>query len=101
MPIYFTSRHIPGLKGLNFNQRYTVLQEALRQVSPGKILALQMTKLCVFIGCCLMVALIPSWFGLLLLFPCLLVYVMVINPVQHYLALPYVKKVLSSKAQEK
>lgn len=92
MKIYTSTKHIPQLKGLSVTERMAVLENAANKMSIPEKTLLNIIKLIIIVPIfALLLRVVESWWSLAWVGLILLLYPLLVKPLQYSLSAKYIK----------
>ena len=93
MKFYFSTRNIPGLEDKSLLERMTLLNEAAKTMTIPEKTIFNVLKLIVLVPVfVLILRVVEDWTSLLWAALVLLLYPLIVKPIQHSLCAKYIKK---------
>lgn len=93
MKFYFSTRNIPGLEDKSLLERMTLLNEAAKAMTIPEKTIFNVLKLIVLVPVfVLILRVVEDWTSLLWAALVLLLYPLIVKPIQHSLCAKYIKK---------
>lgn len=90
MKLYFSTRHISGLRELSLNERLALLNQASAKLNAPEKLLLNVLKLMILVPAFVLILYAPeNWLNLLWAVLVLAIYPLVLKPVQYGLSEKY------------